>query len=290
MKSNKNKLKAVSLFLFGLLLLFAPGNIYAGMDQNPFVFISIDIKTEKTLNKTFPFERSLIAEFIEKLKEFKPKAIVFKFFIDLPKNAQGDSLLAKSFLGIPVFHQATISKETFPNPLMSKFSIGDSSQNLVTPYIANPKNAGWIPLPIFQSNCQDVGFVDYNPKKPDCVPLVTQYGDMYYRSLWFSLIAFLYPQAEFVPGKYLSVNNKIISLTAQNEVNIQLPETASITNEIISLIDVIEGKIDQIKIEGKIVILMYSGKSFYEQYTQKGAQTPHEIFLSLLEGFYNKIK
>ncbi|OHD57965.1 MAG: hypothetical protein A2014_01030 [Spirochaetes bacterium GWF1_49_6] len=263
---------------------------YPGEIQDPFTFISIDCKTEEKLGINFPFDRSVYAEMINHLKNYQPKAIVLKFFFDLPKSKKGDQQLADSFKGIPVFLQATINQENSPNAFLPRFNIfKNNSKNILTPFCVAKEKNGWIPLPIFQTNCYDIGFVDVYPTALSKVPLLTKYGDEYYKSLWFSIFTFIYPDAELVPGEYLNIKGKKISVTKYNEISIILPGLSITNNRIISAIDIMEDKTDKKLIKDKIVILIFSGKMFNEQYKSKGQMTPHEIFLLMLTGLYNKI-
>ena len=148
-----------------------------------FQLIMVDEKTEKILGQ-FPYDREVYANAIDKMKMYQPKAIIIKYFIDLPKSEKGDKKFSESINGVKTFLQASINNEPNPNELSEKFLY----KNIHGDAELIHGNRGWIPLKIFSDNAYDIGFVNIRPKNAEYVPLVVEYKGKIYKSLWLSIM------------------------------------------------------------------------------------------------------
>jgi CHASE2 domain-containing sensor protein len=246
----------------------------------------IDERTEAKLG-SFPYERDKTAKVIESLAQLKAKAVILKYFIDLPKTEKLDDQLAKVMEKIPVYLQAKLdSTEAKPNQLDVKNSLqvlGDKKSLLSA-------KSGWIPLPKFSNKSAGIGFVDAFDEKPiQKFPVVVKYQDAVYPSL--ALLALkevigASPQVEI--GKKVFLKNKSVPINHRAEVFINFPEKDELVP--ISFLDVLEKKISQKEIEGKVVVLGYDGKNSPLIDTSIGKLKLHRAFYYSLLSLYSDLK
>src|SRR5437016_84256 len=154
-------------------------NTHVTAADYPFRIVFIDKQTEEQYG-AFPLSRSLLAKGIEHIKKRKAKGIILKFFLDRPKDAPDDLMLAESFSGIPVLLEARLDdSEPKPNVLPARFFFPD-----VVP--ENDKTisgqSGWIPLPVFSAKARAIGFVDF--LRPDKLPILEKYRGKFVKSLY----------------------------------------------------------------------------------------------------------
>ena len=70
----------------------------AEIKRPPFLFVNIDTATEAKLGE-FPIDRAHVAKAVDLLTNAGAKAVVLKFFYDLPSNARSDDALQKAEIG-----------------------------------------------------------------------------------------------------------------------------------------------------------------------------------------------
>ena len=271
-------MKRIILVFIGILNVFS---IYS--QQRVVVPILIDSKTESELGK-FPIDRKYYAQAIDKIKNMNGKAVILKFFFDLPKDKIVDDLLAESIAKIPTFVQATIQKEKNPNKLDNRF-IYINKGNKTKPRITG--NNGWIPLGEISKAAYDCGFVDGNTKKPTSLPLLEKYNNDYVKSLLFSVVLFVYPDIEITWGKQISINGKNIPMTNDAEIEVDIPSNSNL--EYISFIDLLDNKVEQKQIENKIIYIGYDGNEQNYIVTGFGKMNSHRYYYNCIESTIEKL-
>jgi len=267
-------MKTVLLCFF--ILLFQ--NAYA---DSPFVCIMFDSKTESELSLSLP-TRDLAASIVTKLASYNAKAIVYKFFIDQPKDSTIDNALAKAFKDIPIFLQASIDHtESTPNQIPDRFSLNDtfSTFNLLS------GRSGWIPLPIFSANVAGIGFVSY--RVINQIPLMVRYQNKIFPSLWFSVLKFALPNCIITDNK-LTNGDKSLPINVNGELFVEYPSPTSF--QYYSMVDVLKDRISKSLFFDKIVIIGYDCENIESLMTNSGNMTIHRAFYFSLEYLYNRLK
>src|SRR6266567_213979 len=91
--------------------------------RDDFAVVFIDAASETKFG-AFPLDRSLLATAIRKASDLHARGVVLKFFLDQPKVAASDLLLAQALTNTPVVLQARIDDaEAHPNPLPERFTL-----------------------------------------------------------------------------------------------------------------------------------------------------------------------
>jgi hypothetical protein len=125
-------------------------------------------------------------------------------------------------------------------------------------------NAGWIPLPVLQKNAMEVCFIDQ--PVADVAPLRERYQGRSVRSLYSCALALAHKS---LPQPDIGGTRKV-----------DLRKAPPI--DVISLVDVLDGKVDRAKIAGKIVIFGYDGSKAVTFDTRIGKLTAHRVFMANL--------
>jgi hypothetical protein len=249
--------------------------------QSPFAVLMYDQKSEQKLEK-FPPNRFEYAKAIELLKKMNAKAVVLKFFYDLPKSSAEDQALSKSLKLLPVFIQARIlNDEKNPNPLNQQYVIYLDQEYRK----AISGNSGWLPLSSISDNAFDLGFVDI--RKPANIPLFEVYQGNYVKSLWYSVLQYVLPTMKIEKG-YLINGNKKLRINEYGEIDVNYPKKDIL--DYISFYDLINGTIDKSIIENKVVIIGYDGEQIDKIRISSGDVKSHRVFIYSLFDIYDKIK
>ena len=227
--------------------------------QSVFVPVFIDARTEARLGP-FPYDRAVIAEALTALEKLGAKGVVLKFFLDQPKS-KGDDALAQAMTKLSVILQARCDDtETNPNPLAARFS----SQIDKPTNFAFTCKAGWIPLPPLQKNAANVCFIDQ--PLVDVAPLLERYQGRAVKTLY---------------GCALELAHKAVpAADAAGTRKVDLAKAPRF--DVISLVDVLDGKIDRARIAGKIVVFGYEGPKAGMFDTAIGRVTAHRVFMANL--------
>ena len=170
--------------------------------ESPFVVIMYDSLTEQNIG-AFPPSRKIWADTIDKLQEYNAKAIVLKFFFDLPKPE--DVFLSKSIRNIPTFLQACINEnEPSNNQFNSRFIFKTNYKykNLIS------GSNGWLPVPVLSQNAYDIGFVDLTNVNE--IPIIENYNNHYVKSLYFSVLQYMLPELKLDNNVLIYKNKKIV--------------------------------------------------------------------------------
>jgi len=246
--------------------------------ESPFVVIMYDSLSEKNIG-SFPPNRKIWADTINKLKEYNAKAIVLKFFFDLPK--QEDELLSKSINNIPTFLQACFNEnEPSNNQLDSRFvaKIDSNYKNVIS------GNKGWLPVPVLSQNAYDIGFVDL--KNVNDIPIIEKYNNHYVKSLYFSVLQYMLPELKLTNNTLINKNKRIV-LNKYLEMHINYPKIDSL--KYVSLYDVLNNKVDKSIFYNKIVIIGYDGINSQTITLTTGQVKMHRAFVYGLYDMYNQL-
>lgn len=218
-----------------------PGRCSCSLSYSPhqvsnFVPVFVDARTEARIGP-FPFDRAITANALTVFGKLGAKGVVVKFFLDQARGP-GDERLATAMQTLPTVLQARCDDaETNSNSLDARFSTSPAGE---TGYAASCK-AGWIPLPVLQKNAASVCFIDQ--PVVDAAPLRERYQGRSVKTL--------YSCALELAGK------SVPQADATGKRRIDLRKAPRI--DAISLVDVLDGKVNRADFAGKIVILGYDG-------------------------------
>jgi len=255
----------------------------AGLDD-PFAVVFIDHKTEETYG-AFPLDRALLATGIREIKKQKPRGIIIKFFLDLPKDAASDRALAESFDGVRVMLEARLEDSVAkPNSLPHRFALKTPLARRST---ALSGRSGWLPLEIFSARAADIGFVDFSD--PEKVPIIEQYQGAAVKSLYLCAVELALGQtAQIFPGKRLVIGKQAVALTEESEVSVTMPAKDEL--DYTPFHDVLDGKVKLHFFENKVVILGYDGTKIHSINTSSGKIKAHRFFCYGLASLYRRVK
>ena len=279
------------LLILGLSLLAmsaaAAGNEKKEALPNPFVAVFIDSKTENTLGP-FPYDRAKTAQAIRKFREAGAKAVIIKYFLDLPKPGTGDDELAEEIKQLPALFQARFdASEAHPNPLPERFNYAARVQGDTKTLLTG--KSGWLPLEKFSRNSVGIGFVDVFREGISRVPLVVRYGSVVVPSLWLAALEqALGKPAQIVLGKEVTIGAWSLPVTASGEADFELPAADQIDS--LSLIDVLQGKVAPGRLAGKVVILGWDTEKTPLFDTKLGKLRLHRIFYHALVGLFSALR
>jgi len=246
--------------------------------ESPFVVIMYDSLTEKNIG-AFPPNRRIWVDTINRLKEYNAKAIVLKFFFDLPKPE--DELLSKSISSIPTFLQACINEnEPSNNRLNSRFAVitDINYQNVIS------GNKGWVPVPVLSQNAYDIGFVDL--RNANEIPILEKYNNHYVKSLYFSVLQYMLPELKLGNNALINKNKRIV-LNKYLEMHVNYPKSDSI--KYVSLYDVLNNKTEKYLFNNKIVIIGYDGINSQKTTLSTGQVNVHRAFVYGLYDMYKQL-
>jgi len=249
--------------------------------ESPFAFVVYDHRSEEALG-AFPPARDVYAKIVTSLKDYKPIAIVFKYFLDQKKDGPGDQLFARSLKGMEVFFQARIDNtEKKPNSMDVNYSItlDKVPQKLLS------GTSGWLPLPDFAQGAKGIGFVDV--RNADYFPMYESYQKRVYKSLILSILSYIFPDLQ-MSGSYLKRNGRSVVLNEYGEAKVQYPSSDNL--EYVSYCDVVNETIAKDKLAGKIVLIGYDGPNIDMFTTPLGEITGHKAYFYGLISLYDELK
>jgi hypothetical protein len=267
-----------------LTLVFLACLSFAGTAESsstPFAVVMYDRKTEKQLG-VFPPGRNEYARVMTKLADAGIRGVVLKFFLDRETGFRNDNVLANAFELFPVFIQAAIDDgEDDPNPLDGRFFLKTEDSY---PKIRNGKNA-IIPLPLLAKAAYDVGFVNF--RKPEYVPMIGKYRSKYVKSLWFSILSFLFPDLVIESGHLVNGIRRPL-LTEFGEIEVKYPKKDNL--KYVSFVDIINNKWDADMFKDKLVIIGYDGNNIDRISISTGNIKAHRVFVYALCELYRTLQ
>ncbi len=227
--------------------------------ESAFVPVFIDTRSEAKLG-AFPYDRAVYADALTALARLGAKGVVLKFFLDQPKG-KGDYTLALAMTKLPVILQARCDDaELKPNLLDARFSAIMTKQT----NFAVTCEAGWIPLPQMQKNAANVCFIDQ--QVVDMAPMLERYQHRAVKTLYVCALE--------LAGKPVPVAN------SRGVRKIDLANAPRF--DVISLVDVLDNKVDRARIAGKIVVFGYDGSKAAMFDTAIGRISAHRVFMANL--------
>jgi hypothetical protein len=251
---------------------------------DPFVPVFIDSKTEKALGP-FPYDRALYAKAVDRARELGARGVVIKFFLDKPKSAGGDDLLARAMATIPTVLQARIDdEEKTPNPLPEQFRLPANLDAVGEPLAGN---RGWIPLPKFAAVAHDIGFIDHRVMTR--MPMIERYQSRYAKSLYLCCIEMASGQrAEIRPAESVRIGRKSVTLDRRSEVAVTYPIKDELSY--IPFADFIAGSKPTLAVKDRVVVLAYDSERFEPVDTPMGKVRPHRAFYYALLSIYRQFE
>jgi hypothetical protein len=274
-----------------LLLVFAAANATSADQASPasvvkppdaFVVVLIDAKTERELGE-FPYDRSVLAQSIERAAKFEARGVLLKFFIDRRKSEQGDHALAAAMRKTKVILQARLNDaEPEDNPLPARFQL-DLPLSDDHPIHARE---GWMPLPELSEAAHDVGFSEYS--RLDRMPIVEKFRDQYVKSLYTCCLELATgKRARIEPGKQITLGDKSLPLDERDEAPVKLPDADTL--EYIPLVDFLHSDFAA-RVKDRVVILGYDGELEKPVETPIGKVRGHRLFCYFLFSLYEQLR
>jgi hypothetical protein len=276
-----NQMPPKSLSSLLLFLLLAP-RVYCG----PFCTVFIDSETERLYGQ-WPLDRRKIAQGMDAIRTASAKAIVLKFFYDLPKTNE-DPALAAAISAIPCAIQARIlDDETNANPLPPRFW---AQSPIYHDWIAG--NSGWLPIPLFAGAAQKLGFVDMRDVQVvDWVPLLECYRNHPVESLYCCALEFATgAPANFGVANRVFFGRNYLEMNSAAESQTTFPDSDNLDYiPFHELLGPNRQKWTQ-KVAGSVVILGYDGGQIPSFTTKIGNIKAHRLFVYQLESLYKGLK
>jgi CHASE2 domain-containing sensor protein len=228
----------------------------------------------------FPFDRSLLAQAVERAAEAGAKGVVLKFFLDQPRSAKGDQQLAASISHIPVVLQARLDDAVrLPNPLEPRFTMAGNFKTAIS------GSRGWIPLPELSRQAHDICFVDFDSFP---APIVEQYQGRAVKSLLLcSAEVALGAKGKVGNGAGVSVGDQRASLDSLNRFTTSVKLGSQFAS--FEFNDLVEGRIPSATLKDKVVIIGYDGKNIPQFPTAAGPMGAHRLFVHYLRAFYDAL-
>jgi hypothetical protein len=274
-----------------LLLVSAAANATSADQASPpfsvkppdaFVVVLIDAKTERELGK-FPYDRSVLAQSIERAAKFEARGVLLKFFIDQRKSEQGDRELAAAMRKTKVILQARLNDaEPEDNPLPARFRLDLPSAD------DHPIHAreGWMPLPELSETAHDIGFSEYS--RLERMPIVEKFRDQYVKSLYTCCLELVTGKsARIEPGKRITFGHKSLPLDERDEAPVKLPDRDTL--EYIPLVDFLHSEFAA-RVKDRVVILGYDGELEKPVETPIGKVRGHRLFCYFLFSLYEQLR
>ena len=206
---------------------------------------------------------------------------VIKLFLDREFTAGGDEALAQAMQRIPVVLQARIEPETgTPDDLPGRVAF--HSPPLST---AISGDRGWIPIPRLAAAAADIGFVDFADED---IPLLENYRGKTYKSVIVCALELQSGARAHLGGRQqLMLGTREFGADRQHAKKVRraltpLPAWA--------LSDLLSGKIGQLEIAGRVVILGYTGSKAPVIATPAGGVSAHVFFGQCLRAVFEGLQ
>jgi hypothetical protein len=266
-----------------LFLVCVPRTTFGSDFEREIAIVNFDSSTGARYGE-FPL-RAVLAKIVEQAANGKPRSIAIKFFFDTRGN-EADSKLLEAALGSSgrILLQASIN----PEPPTSK-SLDDrfyykGATGRISPIVKGAE--GWLPLKSFSDKAAKVCFVDV--AQPDLVPMVTEFQGKPVESLYACVLGDVYGGGNMVlKGGRAIFGKRALPIDGAGQVKIPLSNTR--LPNTISALDLLEGKVDKNALEGKVVIVIYTGS---KSPTLPIAGTPvklHQVFMAQLRDLFDAL-
>ncbi|MDB6030947.1 MAG: hypothetical protein JWM16_1285 [Verrucomicrobiales bacterium] len=255
-------------------------SVFASFDSD-FAVVMIDTNSEAKLG-TFIFDRSLLAQGIEKAAELGARGVVLKFFMDREKSASGDKQFADALRKVPVVLQARMDDtEAHPNPLPDRFFLKELQAKTKV-----SGSSGWIPLPAFAMGAADVGFVDFGSVE---VPMLETYQGRTVKSLVVCCLEVgTGSRASFEKDYVASFGKKLLRL--DNKYGIKANRPMKDQLKYIPFHSLLAGEPEAAGVKGKVVIIGYDGAHIHSTTLPIGGVRAHRAFVYVLKSIYEQLE
>jgi hypothetical protein len=249
----------------------------------PFRVVFIDDQSAEMLGG-FPLPRKVLAAGIEAIAAQKPRGIILKLFIDLPKDSEGDQALALALTKAPMILQARVlDTEPKPNPMPDRFYFRGLTSD---PKVAVSGRSGWLPLESLAKQAHDIGFVDI--VSPLSTPMVERYQGRYVKSLCLCALEMAFDGKARIEGHELKIAERRLVLDGQLQASVTYPAQDDL--DYLNFGALLEGKVDAATFTDKIVILGYDGSKIPKIQTPIGELKAHRVFCYSLFDSYGKMQ
>ncbi len=250
--------------------------------DSPFAVVFIDDRTEAQLGP-FPYDRGVLAEGLERLRQAEAKGVVLKFFLDQRKSMTGDARLAAAIKSIPTALQARIlDSEKKANELPQRFVISavDVTRG---EYLSG--RSGWLPLPEFAAAAEAVGFVDQVDVSR--VPLLESYQKRAVKGLHLCALEMAFGErARIGVGGEVTLNGRKASLDRRRQAAVETPKALRLTP--VSFVDLLRKDDALRRLKGKVVVLGYDGARMPQVETSSGKMKKHRLFVAQLLALHGR--
>ena len=253
----------------------------AGRDFSAdFAVVFADATTEAKLGE-LPLDRTVLANAIESAAKAGARGVVLKFFLDRPRQLEGDRALAHAMTLVPVLLQARIDDtEAASNELPSRFLLPGGARTT-----AIHGRGAWIPIPLFSAPAHDICFVDFSSST---VPLIESYRGASVKSLLLCAVELAAGEraTSSATGTLALMGN---ALPTDERFELSVPIVDRSPLETMTLHDLLDGSIAASSLKGKVVILAYDGPNISRLDGGYGAVGAHRLFVLLLRDFYQSL-
>lgn len=245
-----------------------------------FAVVFADATTEAKLEK-LPLSRAVLADAIEWAAKAGARGVILKFFLDRPRQLEGDRALAHALTLLPVLLQARIDDtEAASNDLPSRFLLpGDTRATAIN------GTGAWIPIPPFSAPAHDICFVDFLSAT---VPVIESYRGASVKSLLLCAVE-LATGERAIPSAAGTLAFMGNTLPTDELFRLSVPIVDLSPLETLTLHDLLDGSIAASSLKGKVVILAYDGPNINRLDSGYGAVGAHRLFVLLLRDFYQSL-
>jgi len=244
-----------------------------------FAFVFIDHPTEEEF-KGPPFDRSLYARALDRCRELGAKGVVIKLFLDRAYTQSGDEALAVAMSRLPVVLQARLEPGSgTPDDLPEKFAFKPHALP-----VRLQGDRGWIPLARLAAVAADIGFVDFADEN---IPLLESYRGKTYKSVVVCALELQSGhRAHLGEQGQLMIGDRPFRADADYALGIKRSLVPLPTHE---LSDLFSGKTSRAEIEGKVVILGWTGARAGAIATPEGWVPVHVYFGQCLRAVFESV-
>jgi hypothetical protein len=280
--NTKFKLVIVGwVLLIGVLS--SPSCVAASQFDKGIVVVDYDGRSESSFG-AFP-SRAAIANYVEKIKAGKPKAIVLKFFFD-GVGIEADNLaLEKSFASANVLLQATLNTEPPTSKQLDErfYFKGQVGQHK----IALKGMEGWLPIKQFANSASKVCFAD--ARRAELVPMLEEFQGKPVPSLYACILVELLSSGDMDLQKDRAIFGKY-SLPVDNSAEAKVVLKDLTGGPSISVAELLRTDFDPKVFAGKIVLLTYTGSKSPLYPVGNSSYKVHNVFMAQLRALFDLLE
>jgi hypothetical protein len=227
--------------------------------------------------------RAVLARIVEQISLRKPRSIAIKFFFD-SKGNEADTRLLETALGSSerILLQASINPEPPTSKALDDRFFFKGSIGSIRPTVKGAE--GWLPVKSVSDRAAKVCFVDV--ASPELVPMVTEFQGRPVESLYACVLGDVFGGGTMVfkDGRVL-FRNRALPIDGAGQVKIPLSNTR--LPKAISALDLLDGNADRKLLEGKVVLLIYTGPKSPTLPIGGSAVKVHQIFVAQLRDLFD---